>query len=96
MPIMSTVPFTFRIDKELKKSLDLEAQTEERSASYLASKAIKLMLDQQEEKRLAVKKAILEADKGVFVSQEAVHGWMDSWDTENELPKPKADIFLNT
>ena len=37
---MSTVPFTFRIEKSLKKSLDLEAQAEDRSASYLASKAI--------------------------------------------------------
>ena len=92
---MSTVPFTFRIDKELKKSLDLEAQVEDRSASYLASKAIKLMLEQQEEKRLAVKRAVSEADKGVFVSQEAVNEWMDSWDTENELPKPKADVFLS-
>ena len=91
---MSTVPFTFRIEKSLKKSLDLEAQAEDRSASYLASKAIKMMLELREEKKRAVHDAILEADKGAFVSQEAVHDWMDSWDTENELPKPKADIFL--
>ncbi len=95
MLIMSTVPFTFRIDKELKKSLDFEAQVEDRSASYHASKAIKQMLDQQEEKRLAVKRAVTEADKGVFVSQEAVHEWMGSWDSENERPTPKADIFLS-
>lgn len=91
---MSTVPFTFRIEKSLKKSLDLEAQAEDRSASYLASKAIKMMLELREVKKQAVQDAILEADKGVFVSQEAVHDWMDSWDTENELPKPKANIFL--
>ena len=96
MSTMSTIPFTFRIDKELKKNLELEAQSEDRSASYLASKAIKLMLEQQEEKRMAVKKATIEADKGIFVSQEAVHEWIDSWDSENELPKPKADIFLKT
>ncbi len=91
---MSTVSFTFRIEKSLKKSLDLEAQAEDRSASYLASKAIKMMLELREEKKRAVQNAILEADKGIFVSQEAVHAWIDSWDTENELPKPKADIFL--
>ena len=93
---MSTVPFTFRIEKELKKRLDLEAQAEDRSASYLASKAIKMMLELREEKKQAVQAAILEADKGHFVSQKAVHDWMDSWETENELPKPKADIFLKT
>ena len=92
---MSTVPFTFRIEKDLKKSLDLEAQAENRSSSYLASQAIKMMLELREEKKKAVHDAILEADKGIFVSQKAVHDWMDSWDTENELPKPRADIFLN-
>jgi len=91
---MSTVPFTFRIEKSLKKSLDLEAQAEDRSASYLASKAIKMMLELREKKHQAVQDAILEADKGVFVSQAAVHDWLNSWDTENELPKPKANIFL--
>jgi len=91
---MSTIPFTFRIEKDLKKSLDLEAQAEDRSSSYLASKAIKMMLELREEKRIAVEKAIAEADKGAFVSQEAVHNWMDSWDTSNELEKPKADIFF--
>ncbi|WP_428354284.1 CopG family ribbon-helix-helix protein [Methyloprofundus sp.] len=91
---MSTVPFTFRIEKDLKNSLDLEAQAEERSSSYLASQAIKTMLEIRTEKKQAIEKAIVEADKGTFVSQKAVHQWMDSWDTENELDKPKADIFL--
>jgi len=92
---MPTVPFTFRIETELKKSLELEAQAEDRSASYLASQAIKMMLELREEKKQAIQNAILEADKGVFVSQKAVHEWMDSWDTENELAKPDADIFLS-
>jgi len=93
---MSTVPFTFRIETELKKSLDLEAQAEDRSSSYLASQAIKMLLELKEEKKKAIERAVLEADKGSFVSQEAVHKWMNSWDTENELPKPKADIFLKS
>jgi hypothetical protein len=45
-------------------------------------------------KRQLIRDAVLEAQKGVFVSQEAVHTWMDSWDTENELPMPKPDVFL--
>ena len=91
---MSTVPFTFRIDEDLKRKLDLDAKAEDRSASYLAAKAIKMMLEQKEEKAQAVRDAILEADKGVFVSQKSVHDWMDGWGTENEAVKPKADIFL--
>ena len=51
-------------------------------------------LDLRKEKKQAVLQAIKEADKGVFISQNAVHKWMNSWDTKNELEKPKADIFL--
>jgi hypothetical protein len=31
----------------------------------------------------AVRAALEEADKGVFVSSEAAHRWMESWDTDN-------------
>ena len=33
------------------------------------------------------------ADEGVFVSAEKVREWMRSWGTENELPRPKPDVF---
>ena len=38
--------------------------------------------------------AIAEAEKGVFISEEAMHSWIESWDTDHELPPPKPDIFL--
>ncbi|CAN7687505.1 hypothetical protein [Rhizobium sp. LjRoot254] len=41
----------------------------------------------------AIEAALAEADKGIFVSQEAVDRWMESWGTENELPMPEPDIF---
>lgn len=41
----------------------------------------------------AIRDALAEADKGIFVSSEAVHRWMESWDTENELPIPEPDIY---
>lgn len=44
-------------------------------------------------KREQIKAALLEADKGVFISGEAVDKWIESWDTENELPPPEPDIF---
>jgi predicted transcriptional regulator len=37
--------------------------------------------------------AIAKADEGVFISEEAMHRWMQSWDTDNELPPPEPDIF---
>lgn len=42
----------------------------------------------------AIREAIIEADKGVFISSEAMHKWMNSWGTDNEAPRPKPDIFL--
>jgi predicted transcriptional regulator len=41
----------------------------------------------------AIRAAIAEADKGIFVSSEAVHRWMDSWDNDDELPIPEPDVF---
>ncbi|MBN9242377.1 MAG: hypothetical protein J0I98_06245 [Mesorhizobium sp.] len=45
------------------------------------------------ERRL-LKERIAEADKGIFISQEAMHRWIESWGTENELPPPEPDVFL--
>lgn len=34
-----------------------------------------------------------EADKGIFISQEAISDWLDSWGSENELEAPEPDII---
>lgn len=44
--------------------------------------------------RKLLKERIAEADKGVFISEEAMHRWIESWGTENELPPPEPDVFL--
>ncbi|MDM9648935.1 hypothetical protein [Rhizobium sp. S163] len=36
--------------------------------------------------------AILAADRGEFISNEAMCAWLSSWGTENELPPPEVDI----
>jgi predicted transcriptional regulator len=90
---MASSPFSLRLSPELKERLDAVADSEDRSASYVATKAIEAFLDARDAKDRAIDAAFREADKGIFVSQEAVHRWMDSWDTENELPFPEPDIF---
>lgn len=92
---MATTPFSLRLDTELKAQLDVEAQELDRSASYVATKAIRAYLQAREYKRKAIDEAIEQADKGVFVSQEKVHAWMESWGTDSELPQPTPDIFSN-
>jgi predicted transcriptional regulator len=89
---MGTIPFTLRLDDKLKRDLEIEAQLEDRSASYLATNAIRLMLQASAERRLLIEKAIAEADKGEFVSQSAVNDWFSKLGSEDEMPTPTADI----
>ena len=42
----------------------------------------------------AIREALAEADKGVFISAEAMHRWIESWGTPDELPPPEPDVFL--
>ena len=89
---MVSVPFSVRLDEGLKTSLDEEARREDITASQLATRAIRSMLDAKAAKRNAIEEAVLEADKGVFISNEAMNAWIDSWDTDEELPMPEPDI----
>ncbi len=93
---MPTVQFTMRVDAELKASLEEEARREDISASQLAARAIRSHLSAKEAERVAIEAAVLEAEKGVFISEEAFTSWVNSWDTNNELPPPKPDIFPDT
>ena len=90
---MASSPFSVRLSPELKQRLDAVAEREDRSASYVATKASEAFLDARDAKHAAIRAAFEEADKGVFVSSEAVDRWMESWDTDNELPMPEPDIF---
>lgn len=90
---MATRPYTLRLDDELRKALETEAELEERPAAQLAARAIRAMLEAKEAKRQAIDAALDEAEKGAFISEEAMNAWIDSWDSETELPVPKADIL---
>ena len=93
---MSTVSFTFRMDSEVKTKLEEEAKHHERSAAFLVNQLIKNYFESKEAEKIAVKKALEEANKGVFVSSETMGEWFASLGSENELPRPKADVFLTT
>ncbi|MDB5525746.1 MAG: hypothetical protein JWM58_3509 [Rhizobium sp.] len=90
---MASVSFSLRRDLDLKHRLEEAAQSEDRSPKDIASDAIAAFLDAREFKKAEIEAALAEADKGIFVFQEAVDRWMDSWDADNELPMPEPDIF---
>ena len=91
---MTTERLSLRIDADLKKNLEREARREERSASYLAVKAIEAMLRDRAEKRAAIRAAVSEADEGAFISQEAMDTWVSSWGEDSELPPPEPDVQI--
>ena len=43
----------------------------------------------------ALKRAKLEAEKGEFISHEAMGAWINSPGTDEELPVPEIDVFKN-
>ncbi len=89
---MGTTPFTIRLDEELKRRLDEEAEREDRSASSLVVRAIRQMLEEREEKRRLVEAALAEAGRGEFISEQAMTAWFTSLDTDEELPEPQPDV----
>ncbi len=90
---MSSTIFSMRMDASIREKLEWEAKRIERPASYVVLEALKDYLQRKEDKRQAIIKAVNEADKGVFVSEEAVDTWVNSWGTDNELSIPEPDIF---
>lgn len=92
MEPMPTTPYTFRMDDELRQSLEREAQLEDRPAAQLAARAIKTMVEAKAAKRQAIDQALVEADQGQFISEAAMNQWIDSWGSDDELPMPELDI----
>jgi predicted transcriptional regulator len=92
---MATTPYSFRLDDDLRHALETEARNENRTAAQLVTQAIRSMIDAKKTKRVAIEAALAQADKGDFVSQGAINDWMDSWDSDAELPVPRPDIIAN-
>jgi predicted transcriptional regulator len=89
---VGTTPYSIRLDDDLRRSLEREAEIEHRPPAQLAVRAIRSMLEAKASRRAAIDSALEEADQGRFISAEAMNAWVESWDTETELPAPKADI----
>lgn len=90
---MTSPRFTMRLDADLKDWLETEAKRQDRSAAYLAKQAIQALKEKTEAKSDMIRNALVEADKGAFVSEETMTAWFESLGTDKELPEPEADIF---
>ena len=93
MTRMATVPFSMRLEEDLKANLNQEAKRVDRPASYLASRAISEYLERRKWERELLLERMEEEKSGVFVSEDRVTAWVESWFTDAELPKPDSDIL---
>lgn len=94
MGTMANVPFSLRLDADIKTRLKQEAELLNRSESFIATTAIKNYLFVREQKRAAIDTAIASADQTDFISSEAMGAWVDSWGTDNELAPPEVDVKI--
>ena len=90
---MPTVPFTLRIDPAVKQAVETQARLENQSAASVMQKAAEEYVSRQAKLREVVAGLETEADKGSFISDEAMTEWFNSLDSGHELPEPEADVF---
>ncbi|MBO9099700.1 MULTISPECIES: CopG family ribbon-helix-helix protein [unclassified Rhizobium] len=77
------------LSDDTKQRLDRLSKATDRSATSITAEALELYLAQQEWQISAVDEAVRRADRGGFVSHEAITSWLGSWGTSGELPAPK-------
>src|SRR5215212_3209677 len=82
---------TIRLTPELSEKLDVLARETKRSKSFLASEAIASYVDRNAWQIAEIRKGLEEARSGASgVPHVEVEKWVRSWDTDHELPRPKA------
>lgn len=70
---------TLRLDPKLKKQLDLLSQATSRSRSFVAAEAIREYVALNNWQIEETQKAIAEADRGDFASEQDVRRTMRKW-----------------
>ncbi len=87
--VPDSTTMTIRLDRSVKERLEAVAGRMNRSKSYLAGVAIEEYLAAQEWQIEGIKRALHSLDEGRGVAHEDVVAWVESWGTDDELPKPK-------
>jgi predicted transcriptional regulator len=90
---MTNSPYSLRLDTKIRQRLEVEAKREKRSAAFIVQEAIEAFLDSRDYERKIAEEAFAEAEKGVFVSGEKVHAWMEAMIDGKDLPFPEPDIY---
>lgn len=85
---------TVRLQSDVESGLEAMADKLHRSKNWLINQAIREFVARQEldQSRWAETLQAMESvTQGKVVSGQAVHAWLESWGTSDELPPPQAD-----
>jgi predicted transcriptional regulator len=86
-----TTTMTVRVPPEVSERLEALARDTKRSKAYLAGEAIADFVERNAWQVARIKAALEDAQSGSpGIPQAQVEEWMDSWDTNRELPRPEA------
>jgi predicted transcriptional regulator len=88
--------FSIRLPDELREEVDKIAASSKRSRAFIIKEAVEAYVDERRTYQAAIDEAIIEADKGVFISGEKVFAWLDELRTNPDAPAPEPDIFPET
>jgi len=85
-----TVTLSFRVPASKAEELERLALTQDRPKSYLLERALDDYLEEERRFHATVSAAVAEADAGApLIDHDRVMRWLNSWGTEQELPRPK-------
>ena len=79
---MASTPFSIRINDSVRADLEKLCDLTGRSKAHIVIKAIEEYLERNSWKIEALNRAKQEADKGEFISHEAMGAWINSLDTD--------------
>ena len=83
---------TVRLQPEVESGLEAMAGKLHRSKNWLVNQAIREFVARQEQEQSRWSETLAamgSVAQGKVVSGQAVHAWMESWGSSNELPPPK-------
>lgn len=90
---MPSTVLSVRVSEALKEQLDYLSRTTKRSKAYLAAEALDDYVRKNAWRARELHAALVEADKGQFISHEAMLAWTDSLGSDAEPAAPKPDIL---
>jgi RHH-type transcriptional regulator, rel operon repressor / antitoxin RelB len=90
----STV-LSVRVPEVLRAQLDYLSRSTKRSKGYLATEALGDYVKKNAWRAKELQAAITEADKGVFISHEAMLAWADTRAAGKRSARPKPDVRLS-